>query len=77
MNIFEEINKHFQAAAPKVKKELTNYEQFQMERYGNVLAPIESTPEGELFESGIDELNRWAEYMEMQAERQMHEYEKD
>lgn len=57
----------------KQNTELTNYDQWQQEKYGDVLAPIETTPEGDLFESGIEELNRLAEWMEMQAEYQLTE----
>ena len=51
----------------------TNYENWQLEKYGNVIGTIESTPDGELYESGIEELNRLAEWMNEQAERQLDE----
>lgn len=57
-------------------RELTNYEQFQLEKYGNVLPTPEATPEGDLFESGIDELNRLAEWTNAQAEQQLFEAER-
>jgi len=53
----------------------TNYENWQIEKYGNVIGSIETTPDGDLFESGIDELNRLAEWMNEQAERQLEEHE--
>lgn len=53
----------------------TNYENWQLEKYGNVIGSIETTPDGDLFESGIDELNRLAEWMNEQAERQLEEHE--
>ncbi len=52
-----------------------NYENWQIEKYGNVIGSIETTPDGDLFESGIDELNRLAEWMNEQAERQLEEHE--
>ena len=55
----------------------TNYENWQLEKYGNVIGTIESTPDGELFESGIEELNRLAEWMSEQAERQLEEQSHD
>ena len=55
----------------------TNYENWQLEKYGNVIGTIESTPDGELFESGIEELNRLAEWMNEQAERQLEEHSHD
>lgn len=56
--------------------ELTNYDQFQLEKYGNILPTPEATPEGDLFESGIEELNRLAEWTNAQAERQLYEQER-
>lgn len=53
--------------------ELTNYEHWQLEHKGNIIGNIESTPEGDLFESGIEELNRLAEWTDMQSEHQMME----
>lgn len=53
--------------------ELTNYDQWQQERFGNIIPPIQVTPEGDLFESGIEEINRMAEYMNMNAELQLTE----
>lgn len=54
-------------------RELTNYEQFQLEKYGNVLPTPEATPEGDLYESGLEELDRLAEWTNAQAEQQMYE----
>lgn len=53
--------------------EQTNYDLWQMERFGNVIPEIQITPEGDLFETGIDELNRMAEYMELNAALQLSE----
>ncbi len=58
------------------KPQPTNYEQWQLEKYGNVVAPVECTPDGELFESGIEEINRLAEWTNEQAERQLEEQSK-
>jgi len=57
-------------------RELTNYEQFQLNKYGNILPTPEATPEGDLYESGLEELDRLAEYMNMQAEQQMFQHER-
>lgn len=54
------------------KIEQTNYETFQLEKYGNVVGSLETTPEGELFESGVDELNRLADYIERQSEKELY-----
>lgn len=54
-------------------RELTNYEHFQLEKYGNILPTPESTPEGDLYESGIEELNRLAEWTNAQAEQELYE----
>jgi hypothetical protein len=53
--------------------ESTNYDRWQEERFGNVIPPIEVTPAGDLFESGIEELNRMAEWINLQADLQMFE----
>ena len=58
------------------RKELTNFDQFQQNKYGNVLPMPEATPDGELYESGIDELNRIADWMNAQAEQQMFEQQR-
>lgn len=54
-------------------RELTNYEHFQLEKYGNIIGDITITPEGDLFESGMEELNRLAEWTNAQSEIQMME----
>ena len=56
--------------------ELTNYEQFQLNKYGNILPTPEATPDGDLFESGIEELNRLAEWTNAQAEQQLCQQER-
>jgi hypothetical protein len=53
--------------------ELTNYEQWQLENHGDVIGDISVTPEGEMYESGIEELNRLAEYIDLHSERQLWE----
>lgn len=53
--------------------EQTNYDLWQIERYGDVVPQIQVTPEGDLFESGIEELNRMDEYMEINAALQLSE----
>lgn len=47
---------------------LTPYEEFQMVNYGNILPPAANTKDDDLFESGIEELNRLAEWIESMAE---------
>ena len=54
--------------AKALLEEMTNYGAWQMERYGNIVPGIESTPEGELINNGIEELNRLAEWISLQAE---------
>lgn len=57
-------------------KELDNYQQFQLEKYGDILPTPQATPDGDLFESGIEELNRLAEWTNAQAEQQLYEQER-
>ena len=54
--------------------ELTNFDHWQLERFGDILPSLQITPEGDLFESGIEELNRMAEYMERNAELQLFDH---
>ena len=53
--------------------QLDNYESFQLEKYGNIIPSIESTPEGELYESGLESIERLAQWIEVQTERQLME----
>ena len=53
--------------------ELTNYEWWQLNNYGNIIPDCNNTPEDELFESGIEELNRLAEYQSALAQTQEEE----
>jgi hypothetical protein len=56
-------------------EEMSNYDQFQLEKYGDVLPSAESMPDGS-FEGGIDELNRLAEWIESQSEMELMEHER-
>lgn len=51
------------------KKCLDPYERFQMERYGNIVSDY--SPYQDLFENGIEELRRLAEWTEAQVEREL------
>lgn len=49
-----------------MSNQLSPYDQFQLTTYGNILPAIANTKDEDLFESGIEELNRlaeWTEYM--------------
>jgi hypothetical protein len=54
--------------AKTLLEELTNYDAWQMEKYGNVVSDIETTPEGQLINSGLDELSRMAEWVFRQVQ---------
>lgn len=56
---------------------MTNYELFQLKRYGNILPVFKETPDDDLFESGIEELNRLADWTEKMAEQEIHEKESE
>lgn len=51
--------------------EFTNWELFQLEKYGDIL----ELPEVEIEEPNEDQERRMAEYMNLNYERQLHEYE--
>jgi len=42
---------------------MTNYELWQLEKYGNVLPDVRDTPDEELENCGIEELNRITDYI--------------
>lgn len=54
--------------AKTLLEELTNYDAWQMEKYGNVVSDIETTPEGQLINSSLDELSRMAEWVFRQVQ---------
>jgi hypothetical protein len=51
-------------------EELTNFERWQLERYGNILPSPGVRFSGEEFENRNEQIEREAEWVEMQAERQ-------
>lgn len=54
-------------------RELTNYELWQLERYGNILP----TPYLEIEETNERDAERFSEWCEMQSELQLHDFDKD
>jgi hypothetical protein len=56
-------------------KELTNYEQWQLDRYGDILPSPGVRFSEEEFENRQEEIEREAEWVEMQAEKQLMEDE--
>jgi hypothetical protein len=55
----------------EVNSNLTNYENWQLQVYGNVISPVGYTPESEMYESGLEELDRMAEWINSQAEQSL------
>jgi len=51
-----------------------NYEEYQLQRYGNILSPTGATPAKTEDEVKEDEYKREAEWCEMQALIQMEEH---
>lgn len=51
-----------------MQNNLTPYQRFQMVHYGNILPEVKNTKDEDLFESGLEELNRLAEWTESLAE---------
>jgi hypothetical protein len=54
--------------------DLTNYESWQMEKYGNIAPLTEVMPDG-TFENGAAEMERLAEWVSLQAEIELNEKE--
>jgi hypothetical protein len=48
--------------------QLSPYEQWQVDKYGNITQPASHTPAEESFESGISELERLSAWLDTQAE---------
>lgn len=49
---------------------MSNYELFQLDRYGDVLPPVEVMPSGEC-ENGEEERQRFQEWSQLQNDLQM------
>jgi hypothetical protein len=58
-------------------KELTPYEEWQLNKYGNILPDVKYIPDERVIENGFDDLNRFAEWMEYMAEQELLEHETD
>lgn len=58
-----------------MQAELTNYQEWQLARYKNILPEPVVLPSGQI-EGTNEEIDRSAEWVEMQAEKQLYEYEK-
>lgn len=54
------------------QRELTNYEQWQLEKHGNVLKEYTVSPSGEI-DVNRDELTRLEEWVNLQQELQLQE----
>lgn len=54
--------------------DLTNYEQFQLERYGNILPPVTIYPKG-VTDNNEQEIERESRWVEQQAEQQRLQHE--
>lgn len=52
-------------------KELSNYDFWQLQKYGNIIPSINNTPDNEMYESGIAELDRISGYIETKSELQL------
>lgn len=52
-----------------MKKELDPFELWQLKVYGNIIESGKTLPDAELYEAGIEELDRLAEWINMQAEK--------
>lgn len=52
-------------------EDLMPYERWQLEKYGNILPPVENIPDERVVENGFDDLNRFSEWMQYEAEQQM------
>ena len=57
-----------------LREELTNFGAWQIEKYGDLAPDVETTPEGELVNSGIEAVSRLAEWIFHQHENKIQEY---
>lgn len=56
-------------------EELSNYQQWQQNKYGNILPEPEFLPNGEVFENDLEEINRMTEWAAMNLGRMYHEFD--
>jgi len=50
---------------------LNPYERWQLEKYGVILPEAKDIPDERVDENGLDDLNRFAEWLEYMAEREL------
>ena len=50
---------------------LNPYERWQLEKYGHILPEAKCIPDERVDENGLDDLNRFAEWLEYMAEREL------
>ncbi len=58
-----------------MQKNLTPYQEFQLHTYGNILPETKNTKDEDLEESGLEELNRLAEWTDSLAELELMTHE--
>lgn len=54
---------------------LDAYQQWQLEKYGNIVPSVNNTPDDQLEESAFEEMDRMARWTEEQAEQQLISHE--
>jgi len=76
MEIIKQISSIEALYKPSVKElaELTNYELWQLERYGHILRTLHTLPDGSC-ENNEDEIRRQEEWVEQQAQNQLYDNE--
>ena len=76
MEIVKKISSVEHLVKPSAKElaDLTNYELYQLERWGNILRTLHTLPDGSC-ENNEDEIRRQAEWVERQAENERHNLE--
>lgn len=55
--------------------QLDPYSRFQLEKYGNILPPVDTLPKGEEIEAGENEKQRFAEWTNYNVQQELFEYE--
>lgn len=59
-----------------MQQELTNYQQYQLDNYGDILPEPVVLPSGEI-EGTNQEIDRSIEWMELQHQLELHDFDKD
>lgn len=75
--ICSDCGEHCEYISDKIDiSELSPFDRWQLEKYGNIAAKPVDIPDERVVENGFDDLNRFSEWMCYMAEQELLQYEK-